>query len=57
MAKKLLEIGCGTGNLAPFFLKEGYNYTGLDSFNEMLMIAREVLGCDILYKRKMTIVA
>ncbi len=40
--KKILEIGCGSGNLAPFFLKAEYNYTGLDLFNEMLRIAREV---------------
>ena len=40
--KKILEIGCGSGNLAPFFLKSKYNYTGLDLFNEMLKIAREV---------------
>ena len=26
--KNILEIGCGSGNLAPFFLKAGYNYVG-----------------------------
>lgn len=40
--RKILEIGCGSGNLASFFLKNGYNYVGLDLFNEMLKIAREV---------------
>ena len=40
--KKILEIGCGSGNLATFFLKSKYSYTGLDLFNEMLDIAREV---------------
>jgi SAM-dependent methyltransferase len=40
--KTLLEIGCGSGNLAPFFLEEGYDYTGLDLYEEMIEIAREV---------------
>lgn len=40
--KKILEIGCGSGNLAPFFLKAGYNYVGLDLFKEMIKIAKEV---------------
>src|SRR3989338_679461 len=40
--KKILEIGCGTGNLAAFFLKSSYSYLGLDLSNEMLKIAREV---------------
>src|SRR3989338_6818460 len=40
-AKKILEIGCGTGNLARFFLKNGYDYTGLDFSKEMLKIAEE----------------
>ncbi|MFA5792625.1 MAG: class I SAM-dependent methyltransferase [Candidatus Gracilibacteria bacterium] len=40
--KKILEIGCGSGNLAPFFLKSNYNYLGLDLNKEMLAIAKEV---------------
>lgn len=40
--KNILEIGCGSGNLAPYFLKAGYNYTGLDLYKEMLAIAKEV---------------
>jgi len=40
--KKILEIGCGSGNLAPFFLKAGYNYVGLDLFQEMIKIAKKV---------------
>jgi SAM-dependent methyltransferase len=35
-----LEIGCGTGMLARRFIKNGYNYLGLDLFKEMLDIAR-----------------
>lgn len=38
--KKVLEVGCGTGMLARRFLKNGYNYLGLDLYNEMLDIAR-----------------
>jgi SAM-dependent methyltransferase len=37
---KILEVGCGSGMLARRFLKNGYNYLGLDLFNEMLDIAR-----------------
>ncbi len=39
--KNVLEIGCGSGNLAGLFLKSGYSYTGLDLFDEMLNIARK----------------
>lgn len=38
----VLEIGCGSGNLAPYFLRAGYVYCGLDLSREMLDIAREV---------------
>lgn len=37
---RILEIGCGSGMLARRFLDNGYNYLGLDLFNEMLDIAR-----------------
>jgi len=37
----VLEIGCGSGNLYPYFLDGGYAYTGLDLSGEMLAIARE----------------
>jgi ubiquinone/menaquinone biosynthesis C-methylase UbiE len=40
--RKILEIGCGSGNLAPFFLEAKYDYVGLDLFNEMIKIAKEV---------------
>ena len=39
--KSVLEIGCGSGILASYFLKAGYEYVGLDFSNEMLRIARE----------------
>lgn len=37
----VLEIGCGSGNLAPYFLEAGYEYVGLDLYGEMLEVARE----------------
>ncbi|HNW90469.1 MAG TPA: class I SAM-dependent methyltransferase [Bacteroidales bacterium] len=38
--KKILEVGCGSGMLAKRFMKNGYDYLGLDLFSEMLDIAR-----------------
>jgi SAM-dependent methyltransferase len=38
--KSLLELGCGTGNMAPFFLADGLQYVGMDLSEEMLEIAR-----------------
>jgi len=51
----ILEVGCGSGMLARRFLTNGYDYLGLDLYNEMLDIARrEVLSdrflqCDMRY--------
>jgi SAM-dependent methyltransferase len=39
-AKKLIEFGCGTGNLARFFLQNKYDYLGVDLSESMLAIAR-----------------
>jgi len=39
-AVRVLEIGCGAGNLAPYFLRAGYDYTGMDRAEPMLRIAR-----------------
>ena len=39
--KSVLEVGCGSGNLAPCFLSAGYQYLGLDAAEAMLAIARE----------------
>lgn len=38
---EVLEIGCGTGNLASKFMVNGFRYCGLDLSNEMLTIARK----------------
>ncbi|NWJ52877.1 MAG: class I SAM-dependent methyltransferase [Bacteroidetes bacterium] len=43
---KILEIGCGSGMLARRFLDNGYDYLGLDLFNEMLNIARSEIKSD-----------
>ncbi len=36
----LVEIGCGTGNLAQRFVESGFEYTGLDISDDMLTIAK-----------------
>ncbi len=38
--RSLVELGCGTGSLASHFIKEGYDYSGLDLSPEMLAIAQ-----------------
>ena len=43
---KILEVGCGSGMLARRFIKSGYDYLGLDLFNEMLDIARSEVKSD-----------
>jgi len=44
--RKILEIGCGSGMLARRFITGGYDYLGLDLFNEMLDIARSEVKSD-----------
>lgn len=44
---KILEIGCGSGMLARRFIKNGYDYLGLDLFSEMLEIARTEVKADL----------
>lgn len=39
--KTMLEIGCGTGNLANQFAIAGFEYTGLDVSEKMLEIAKQ----------------
>ncbi len=38
---QVLEIGCGTGNLAGRLIENGFRYTGLDFSEEMLTLARK----------------
>jgi SAM-dependent methyltransferase len=42
-SRSVLEIGCGTGELARRFLKDGYGYTGIDISATMLNYARKEL--------------
>lgn len=39
--KNILELACGTGALAVSFAKDGYDVTGLDLSEEMLMMASQ----------------
>lgn len=48
-AESLIELGCGTGSLASHFIKNGFDYTGLDLNKAMLDIARKKnSGVDII---------
>ena len=38
--KQVVEIGCGTGNLVPYFQKEQFDYTGLDISPAMIQKAQ-----------------
>lgn len=40
--KKILEIGCGSGNLTKYFTAANYDYQGLDKSKQMLEIARDL---------------
>lgn len=42
-ASCILEIGCGSGNMAKRLLNAGYEYCGIDISEQMLAIAREQL--------------
>lgn len=37
----ILDLGCGTGELAPVFLKAGYDYVGIDIEPERIRYARK----------------
>ncbi|WNB93455.1 class I SAM-dependent methyltransferase [Bacillus sp. NEB1478] len=40
-AKRLLDVGCGTGSLSVLLGKEGYEVTGVDLSADMLTVAKE----------------
>ena len=47
--QSVVEIGCGTGNLAARFNENGFDYTGMDISGEMLAIAKNNnSGCTFL---------
>ena len=39
--KKVVDLGCGTGRDAEFFVNDSFDYLGIDSSEEMLKIAKE----------------
>ena len=39
--KKVVDLGCGAGRDASVFVKNGFNYTGIDASEEMIKIASE----------------
>jgi SAM-dependent methyltransferase len=51
--KSLLELGCGTGNLASLLLQHPYQYIGLDNSESMLKRARKKLPQHLFIKSKM----
>ena len=51
--QKILEVGCGSGMLARRFMQNGYDYTGLDLFSEMLDIARAETKTDAFVQSDM----
>lgn len=46
--KKILEVGCGTGNYTRILLEREYEVTGVDISEEMLKIAREKCSCNFI---------
>jgi SAM-dependent methyltransferase len=49
----ILEIGCGTGELAQRFLRDGYSYTGIDVSMPMLEYARKEVPSHHFYQMDM----
>jgi SAM-dependent methyltransferase len=49
-AQSLLELGCGTGNMADLFRQDGIGYLGVDLSEEMLALAREKHPADNFYR-------
>jgi ubiquinone/menaquinone biosynthesis C-methylase UbiE len=43
LGKKMLDIGCGAGRDAEYFVKKEYDYVGIDASDGMLAIARKRL--------------
>lgn len=39
--KKIIDLGCGAGRDAEVFVKDGFDYLGVDSSSEMLKIAQK----------------
>lgn len=54
-AKKILELGCGTGTFLKYFFDRDYDVAGIDLSKEMLAIARQKLPNADLSHQSMTI--
>ena len=52
-ARSVLEVGCGTGQLARRFLIDGYNYTGIDVSMSMLEYACKELPSHLFHEMDM----
>ena len=52
-ARNILEIGCGTGQLAKRFLNDGYTYTGIDVSMPMLEYARKEMPASHFFQMDM----
>jgi SAM-dependent methyltransferase len=50
----VLEIGCGSGNLANLFIKSKFNYTGLDASNDMIKLSQKKNPKGIFIQGNMT---
>ena len=48
-AKKILELGCGTGNYSFILRDHGYEVLGIDASKEMISLAKKKQPCP-LYK-------
>jgi ubiquinone/menaquinone biosynthesis C-methylase UbiE len=46
--KKILEIGCGTGNYTKILLERGYDMTAIDISENMLETAKEKCNCKFI---------
>ena len=46
--KKILEVGCGTGNYTKILLERGYEVTAVDISEDMLEIARRKCNCTLI---------
>jgi ubiquinone/menaquinone biosynthesis C-methylase UbiE len=44
---KVIDLGCGAADLAPFLRRLGYEYCGVDSSEEMVALARKATGADV----------
>jgi predicted TPR repeat methyltransferase len=46
-SKKILELGCGTGNYTKILVDRGYEVTAVDVSEDMLKLASEKCGCEV----------